>query len=525
MTAELDLAALLAHPENGGLRVVAGSSDGPWSRVDVEESAAALSTSGAGALAVLTTSWPAASWQQDALIRRARDRGYRALALPGAAVLAPGGRYLAERLGVVLLETDDPIRLAKACWQLLEGRDALTLGYVRHVAQSIEYHATGLSDLLRHLSASVGHGIALLDSDQVVLEAGGSLPPAVHAAIDFAPWLDTVSVAEGAAASVLVDSPSRAGLRLAFFGAGLGAAQLAALAVAAEVAMPAVAARILIDEVADVNDAAVASGLLRDFVEQRDGRDAELEQRMFDRGWRTTGFHVGFRIIGRTRVDTFQLLRFVTRELAALPGRFHAATSGRGITGWASFTSPPPPGVVEELVASLRDVHVSTRRAFNVATGVGALHSGSPGLIATIEGATDAARIAATRSSAGWFVRIDTLGLEQLLLSWTENDTFVPAAASLLGPLLDGAPELLETLTAYLDHESGIAATADAMGLHRNTVSTRVARSQELLGLDLSDPEVRLAVHLACRAVRRAPDRATTRPLPRSTTRRTRSTP
>ncbi|RWZ46466.1 PucR family transcriptional regulator [Labedella phragmitis] len=511
MTSELDLDALLAHPGSGGVRVVAGSSAAPWTRVDVEESVADLSRSVASALAILTTSWPPASWQQDALIRRARDLGYRAIALPGADALRAGGRYLAERLGVVLLETDDPIRLAKACWELLEGRDALTLGYVRHVAQSIEYHATGLADLLRHLSASVGHGIALVDAERVILQAGGTLPRAVHDAIDFGPWLDTVSVEEGAASSVLVDSPSRAGLRLAFFGDGLNAAQLGALAVAAEVAMPAVAARILIDEVADVNDAAGASGLLRDFVEQRDGRDAELEQRMFDRGWRTTGFHVAFRIIGRTRVDTFQLLRFVTRELAALPGRFHVATSGRGITGWASFTSPPPPGVVEDLVASLRVVHASTRRAFNVATGVGALHSGSPGLVASIDGATDAARIAATRSSAGWFVRIDTLGLEQLLLSWTENDTFIPAAASLLGPLLDGPPDLLDTLTAYLDHESGIAATAEAMGLHRNTVSTRIARSQEILGLDLSDAEVRLAVHLACRAVRRAPDRTTTR--------------
>ena len=51
--------------------------------------------------------------------------------------------------------------------------------------------------------------------------------------------------------------------------------------------------------------------------------------------------------------------------------------------------------------------------------------------------------------------------------------------------------------------ESGIAATADALGLHRNTVSTRIIRAQELLGLDLGDPETRLAVQLACRTVRR----------------------
>ena len=511
MSQQLDLPALLAHPANGGLRVLAttpaaaathSTAAVPWRDVVVDSSESRLPVDGTDCLAILTVEPPLTSWQQDALIRRVRDHGYRALAVPNADVFTPGSRILAVRLGLTLLHADDPMMLAKACWQLLEGRDALTLGYVRRVAQSIEYHANGLADLLRHLSASVGHGVALIDAQGVLLEAGGTLPKAVHAAIDFGRWLDTVTVADGAAASVRVDSPSRAGLRLTFFGTGLNTLQLSALAVAAEVAMPVVAARILIDEVADVNDAAVASGLLRDFLERRDSRDAELEQRMLDRGWRTTGYHLGFRIIGRTRVDTFQLLRFVTHELAELPVDSHAATSGRGVTGWLSFSAPPAPSQVENYVTALRGLHASARRAFNVAAGIGSLESGSAGLVATIDGASDAARIAANRSATGWFVRIDTLGLEQLLLSWTENDTFVPAAESLLAPLITRAPDLLETLTAYLDHESGIAATADALGLHRNTVSTRIARAQELLGLDLSDPEVRLAVHLACRAVK-----------------------
>ena len=60
-------------------------------------------------------------------------------------------------------------------------------------------------------------------------------------------------------ASVRVDSAGRSGLRLAVFGQGFGEVQLGALAMAAEVMMPAVAARILIDEVAEVNDAAVSA--------------------------------------------------------------------------------------------------------------------------------------------------------------------------------------------------------------------------------------------------------------------------
>lgn len=502
MNEDLRLSALLAHPANGGLRVVAGPTDASWADVVIETAEAALPDRGDAGIAILTAPPPATPWQQDALIRRTRDRGFLALAVPGADDFGIGTRALAARLGLSLLHVDKPMQLAKACWHLIEARDALTLGYVRKVAQSIEYHAEGLSDLLRHLSSSVGHGIALVDSEGVLLEAGGRLDTSVHAAIDFAPWLDLARSGAGAAASVRVDSPSREGLRIAFFGDGLSDPQLSALAVAAEVAMPAVAARILIDEVAEVSDASVSSAVLRDFVDLRGAPDPDVERRMLERGWRTAGYHLAFRVIGRARLDTFQLLRFVTRELGAFSVDSHATTSGRGVTGWLTFAELPPAQQVEGHITALRRLHMAARRDFNVATGVGSLESGSAGLTESLSEAADAARIAVDRSATGWFVRVDGLGLEQLLLAWTGNDTFVPAARSLLAPLQDGGGELLETLSAYLDHESGIAATAAALGLHRNTVSTRIQRAQELLGVDMADPEARLALHLACRAVR-----------------------
>lgn len=502
MSAPLRLQDVLSHPENGGLRVIVGSVDVLWPDVVIDFAESRLPAKVEGALAVLTVEPPPTSWQQDALIRRVKDRGFNALALPKAESLGSGSRLLAGRLALTVLDVEHPMELAKACWQLMEGRDALTLGYVRKVAQSIEYHADSLPDLLRHLAANVGHGIALIASDGVVLEAGGTLPAEVLTAINFAPWLDMVSLPEGAAASVRVDSPGRAGLRLAIFGKSLGDTQLSSLAVAAEVAMPAVAARILIDEVADVNDAAVASGLLRDFLERNGEPDPELEQRMLDRGWRTSGYHLGFRVIGRTRVDTFQLLRLLRQELTAMAIDSHAVTSGRGVIGWLSFATPLAPPELEQLVAGLRAIHLSLRRTFTVATGIGSVESGRAGLISTIAGAHDAARVAANRSSTGWFVRIDALGLEQLLLSWTENDTFIPAAESLLAPLRLNGSDLLSTLSSYLDNESSIAETATALGIHRNTVAARIARVQDRLGLDLSNPETRLAVHLACRTVR-----------------------
>jgi hypothetical protein len=130
---------------------------------------------------------------------------------------------------------------------------------------------------------------------------------------------------------------------------------------------------------------------------------------------------------------------------------------------------------------------------------VGRAHDGPSGIARTLGEATDAARLAVTRSASGYFVHIDRLGLAQLLLAWTRTDTFQPAARSLLVPL-DGQPgDLLRTLSAYLDAESSLAETAAVLGVHRNTVAARMNRIQELLHVNLTEPDERLALHLACR--------------------------
>lgn len=501
MSGRLSLGALLAHNDNGELRRVAGPETVQWDAVVIEAAETDLPDEGDERLAVLTVGSPSATWQQDAMLRRVRDRGFTGLAVPGAGGMDAGAFRLADRIGLCLLDVARPVQLAKACWMLIEARDALTLSNVRRVAQSFEYAADDVGDLLGHLAANLGLGVALIDAAGVLAEAGARLDEDLHRAIRFDSWIDEVAVGDAAAASVRVDSPGRSGLRLVLFGRGLGETQLQSLAVAAEVAMPAVAARILIDEVAAVNDVAVSSGLLRDFVELRGAADAEVERRMAERGWRSGGHHLGFRMVARGRVDPLPLLRSISTGLGAIDAEGHATTSGRGISGWLTFGEMPSPDRVERSVAALRELHLGALRDFAVATGVGSLQSGPDGLAATLDEAGDAARIAAARSATGWFVRVDSLGLEQLLLAWTGNDTFVPAAESLLAPLREGGGELLTTLSSYLDHESGIAATATALGLHRNTVAVRIRRVQELLGIDMSDPEARLALHLACRAV------------------------
>jgi hypothetical protein len=491
----LSLAALLAAPRTGGVRLVAGR-EAEWRDVVVETAEADLPDRADGALAVLTSAGPPTPWQTDALLRRVRDRGFTGLALPEPA--REVSRDLAERLGVVVLAAQRPTQLARACWELLAQRDALTLTLVRRVAQSIEYHAEDLRDLLRDLAANLGHAVALVDRDEVLLEVGHPLPPRLHAALDFAGWAHTVRTDDGGAASVRVDSPTRGGLRLVLHDRVLTDAQLAALTTVAEVAMPMVAARLLIDEVVALSDVSRSSGLLGDFLEQRGVPDAEVARRMRERGWRTIGYHVGFRMVARHRAEPVDLAQHVSRRLGAIPVDSHVTTRGRGVTGWLSYTEVPSAATLADHIALLRRLHTDAQSQYSIATGVGTLREGGPGLSATLGEAADAARLATTRASTGWFLHIDRLGLEQLLLAWTGNDTFAPAARSLLGPL---SPADLRTLSAYLDHESQVAATATALGVHRNTVTTRMQRIQEELGVDLTDPDARLAVHLACRTV------------------------
>lgn len=517
----LNLRALVAHPRNGGLRWIEPAENADLlDPVDIPLHDVALVTSveelpshgpaeavgpGApgpvGSLVVFTQPPPAEPWEADALLRRVKSRGHVALAFKEPADLGAGTLAVARRLGLHVLGSGAPLALARAAWELQGNQDALTLGYVRKVAQSVEYHADHVQDLLRHLAASVGHGVALVDREGVLLEAGQHLSPDLHAALCSDAWTHAAQAGDTSGASVRVESPSREGLRLVFFDGGLAGAQLSALAVAAEMAMPAVAARLLIDEVASVNNASIDSGLIRDFLEQPGGPDSDVRRRMHERGWRTSGVHLGFRIQGLSRLTPLELLRSVSGETGAWDVDTHVSTAGLGVIGWLTFPEPPSSRELERHTGALRELHRTLRRSFNVSTGVGTPEAGAEGLASSLDAAGEAARVAAHRERGGYFLRIDALGLEQLLLSRTRNDIFLPAARSLLQPLIEAGGELLPTLGAYLDHESSTAATAHALGFHRNTVSTRIERIKDLLGLDLADPDTRLAVHLALRAL------------------------
>jgi DNA-binding PucR family transcriptional regulator len=58
----------------------------------------------------------------------------------------------------------------------------------------------------------------------------------------------------------------------------------------------------------------------------------------------------------------------------------------------------------------------------------------------------------------------------------------------------------LETLRIYLDNNMSIAKTAEDLYIHRSSLLDRLARIQQILGTDLSVPELRLSIHLVLKA-------------------------
>lgn len=72
---------------------------------------------------------------------------------------------------------------------------------------------------------------------------------------------------------------------------------------------------------------------------------------------------------------------------------------------------------------------------------------------------------------------------------------------ALVGPLREHDQrrhsDLVQTLAMYLRHGGALALAAEALGVHRNTLSYRLARIQDILGRDINDPAVRLPLQLA----------------------------
>lgn len=136
--------------------------------------------------------------------------------------------------------------------------------------------------------------------------------------------------------------------------------------------------------------------------------------------------------------------------------------------------------------------------------GVGRVRRGPAELRQTYHEALQALTGSQRLGGSGKVAEYDRLGVERLLTQLMEDRALDGFVDDVLGPLMayDGAhgSDLVVTLDTFLRSACRQRATADALGIHVNSLHYRLQRIQEVGGVDLEDAEVRLNLQLALRA-------------------------
>jgi hypothetical protein len=253
-------------------------------------------------------------------------------------------------------------------------------------------------------------------------------------------------------------------------------------------------------------DARIRAGLFSDLLEGRLDRSEPLRMRAMEAGWQLDAWHVATHLAAPGQHDLLSLTDTVVSTFQDVGLDAVVVERGDGWSAWLSMDGEPTAENKRQLVGQLRSVQTRLAGSAEVSIGIGRHYRGVQGLVRSLAEAWDAARLARGRPASGHVVHIDRLGLAELLLAWASTETFAPTAAALLAPLREARGDLLRTLTTFLDSAASIAETSATLGIHRNTVSTRIQRIERLLGVDLSKPDDRLALHLACRVVVAEPE-------------------
>ncbi|WP_299533771.1 CdaR family transcriptional regulator [uncultured Streptomyces sp.] len=133
--------------------------------------------------------------------------------------------------------------------------------------------------------------------------------------------------------------------------------------------------------------------------------------------------------------------------------------------------------------------------------GVSEPRRGLVGMPAAWHEAAGAARAAAAEPRLGPIADWSAVGPYRLLTGLGAAATAAPdpAVAPLLAP---PHTALARTAEAFLDRAGQAGRTAAELGIHRQTLYYRLARVQQLTGLDLNDGEDRLLLHMALKAAR-----------------------
>ncbi|MFE0026017.1 helix-turn-helix domain-containing protein [Amycolatopsis sp. NPDC059021] len=505
----LALRQLAAHPVLADAEVVGGETgDTVVHRVRVRPGVDATGL-GPGDLIVVTDLGDATGWQVEAGIRRCALAGVAGLVLPGGSrgPLATS-LLLAERLGLPMV---------------LLPREASTHDVALQLAQLVATpevaRAEQVLQFVRQMRGQVGSLGAVADAAAKVLRApvsmlspDGALVHGVHFPSSFRRDLTLPQVVVEDELTHVVQPVSATSAPL-WLTAALTSPTPARVAIAQSVlaiAEPWAVSWLATQRLAAERDARTRTTLLADLLRLREEAGSVVRHRAAILGWRLDGWHtaVYLRRLDEPANDHVTDRDEIVRVLRESHLEGPLVEQSDGWVAWHTATFDSSPQNVKSLISAIRLVLKRLGTGVEIAGGVGRTHPGIGGLARTIDEAREAAlsvdpAVVEDHSldAGSRVVHIDALGVGRLVRVWTRSRTARALATTLLAPLADH-DTLLATLDAYLEHESSVVAASAALGLHRNTVADRIARAQKILGVNLRDPDDRLAVELACRTLR-----------------------
>ncbi|WP_049572433.1 PucR family transcriptional regulator [Streptomyces sp. SBT349] len=156
------------------------------------------------------------------------------------------------------------------------------------------------------------------------------------------------------------------------------------------------------------------------------------------------------------------------------------------------------PGALAALVRPGAAIGVAERLRGRGTAGVGGARRGVRELADAWREALAAGRAARAERRFGPVARWEDLGPFRLLTALPGGEPD-PAVGPLLGP---EHRELARTAEAFLDLAGQATRTAEALGIHRQTLYYRLSRIEHLTGLDLDDGEDRLLLHMSLKRAR-----------------------
>jgi sugar diacid utilization regulator/putative methionine-R-sulfoxide reductase with GAF domain len=159
---------------------------------------------------------------------------------------------------------------------------------------------------------------------------------------------------------------------------------------------------------------------------------------------------------------------------------------------------------VEKLAAQILAAAAPAMKPGTASVGIGNLANGVSELARSHIEARQALRLTRRAGGRGKVASYRSLGAFRLLLEVQSPDALRRFVTELLGPLLQYAQSrdtpLLETLEALSSARWVRRAASRTLRIHINSMTYRVERIEALTGLQLDDPETRVAISIALRA-------------------------